>query len=173
LRWRNVDFINQTLVVSKSKTHAGLRRLPLNQESLAAIMELRQRSVAWFGPSLDENWFVFPHREGFSDPIPTKPMKGWRTSWRNLTRKAGLVEFRFHDLKHSTVTRLAENPDVSEQTLTSIAGHLSKRMLDHYSHIRMDAKRRALESLSTRPQPVPEGVPQPEPPTLVSPAVKM
>lgn len=28
-----------------------------------------------------------------------------------------------------------------------IAGHVSKRMLKHYSHIRMDAKRRAVAAL--------------------------
>jgi hypothetical protein len=28
-----------------------------------------------------------------------------------------------------------------------IAGHVSKRVLQHYSHIRMEAKRRALESI--------------------------
>ena len=32
-----------------------------------------------------------------------------------------------------------------------IAGHVSKQMLKHYSHIRMDAKRTALESI-VRPQ---------------------
>jgi hypothetical protein len=30
-----------------------------------------------------------------------------------------------------------------------IAGHVSKQMLKHYSHIRMEAKRRALESIVT------------------------
>jgi hypothetical protein len=30
-----------------------------------------------------------------------------------------------------------------------IAGHVSKNMLKHYSHIRMQAKREALESLVT------------------------
>ena len=31
-----------------------------------------------------------------------------------------------------------------------IAGHVSKQMLKHYSHIRMEAKRTALESIVTR-----------------------
>ena len=34
----------------------------------------------------------------------------------------------------------------------SIAGHVSRKMLEHYSHIRLDAKRKALEALSNRPQ---------------------
>ena len=32
-----------------------------------------------------------------------------------------------------------------------IAGHVSRNMLKHYSHIRMEAKRDALESLVTKP----------------------
>jgi hypothetical protein len=31
--------------------------------------------------------------------------------------------------------------------LESISGHLSRRMLEHYSHIRIDAKRQALDAL--------------------------
>jgi hypothetical protein len=34
-----------------------------------------------------------------------------------------------------------------------IAGHVDKRMLKHYSHIRMEAKREALESLVEKPIP--------------------
>ena len=35
------------------------------------------------------------------------------------------------------------------QTIESITGHLSRRMLEHYSHIRIDAKRQALDALDT------------------------
>ena len=84
-------------------------------------------------------------------------MKGWRTAWRNLTEKAGLKGLRFHDLTHHAVTELAEMP-LSDQTIMSIAGHVSLEILNHYSHIRMMAKRRAVESLETtlpETQPVP------------------
>jgi hypothetical protein len=36
---------------------------------------------------------------------------------------------------------------VADHVLESISGHLSRRMLEHYSHIRIDAKRQALDSL--------------------------
>jgi hypothetical protein len=32
----------------------------------------------------------------------------------------------------------------------AIAGHVSPRMLAHYSHVRLDAKRQALDALSSR-----------------------
>jgi integrase-like protein len=53
---------------------------------------------------------------------------------------------RFHDLRHHAITELAES-QASDQTVMSIAGHVSPKMLAHYSHVRMDAKRRALEAL--------------------------
>jgi len=31
----------------------------------------------------------------------------------------------------------------------AIAGHVSRQMLEHYSHVRLEVKRRALEALST------------------------
>ncbi len=33
-----------------------------------------------------------------------------------------------------------------EQTIMGIAGHVSRKMLEHYSHLRMNAKRRALDA---------------------------
>jgi hypothetical protein len=44
------------------------------------------------------------------------------------------------------ITELAES-GAGEQTIQDIAGHVSKQMLKHYSHIRMEAKRQALESI--------------------------
>jgi hypothetical protein len=34
--------------------------------------------------------------------------------------------------------------------LESISGHLSRRMLEHYSHIRIDLKRKALDALGAQ-----------------------
>ena len=36
---------------------------------------------------------------------------------------------------------------VADDVLESISGHLSRRMLEHYSHIRIDAKRQALDAV--------------------------
>jgi hypothetical protein len=100
-------------------------------------------------------------------------MSGWHTAWRNLTQviqcpvcgqkqkptavcasteckvtgpSAGL---RFHDLRHHATTELAEG-QASEQTIRSIAGHVSTKTLEHCSHIRLDAKRTALDALASK-----------------------
>ena len=55
--------------------------------------------------------------------------------------------FRFHDLRHQAITELAESK-ASDSTIMSIAGHVSRKMLAHYSHVRLDAKRNALDALT-------------------------
>ena len=68
-------------------------------------------------------------------------MLQWDTAWRALRDGAGLHGLRFHDLRHTVITELAEM-GVADHVLDSISGHLSPRMLEHYSHIGIDAKRR-------------------------------
>jgi hypothetical protein len=41
----------------------------------------------------------------------------------------------------------AENPTVSEQTIKALAGHVSRQMLERYSHIRSAAKEAAIQAL--------------------------
>ena len=76
-------------------------------------------------------------------------MLKWDTAWRALRDAAGLHGLRFHDLRHTIITELAEM-GVADHVLESITGHLSRRMLEHYSHIRIDAKRQALDALDVQ-----------------------
>ena len=73
-------------------------------------------------------------------------MGSWKTAWANACKTAK-VSYRWHDLRHTFISRLAENPEVSEETLRALAGHVSKRMLERYSHIRTQPKREAIASL--------------------------
>jgi hypothetical protein len=68
-------------------------------------------------------------------------MSTWRTASRKITKEAGLPDLRFHDLRHHAITELAESL-TSDAVTMSIAGHVSQRMLAHYSHVRLDAKRK-------------------------------
>jgi integrase len=73
-----------------------------------------------------------------------------KTSWGNARKKAK-VQGRWHDNRHTLVTDLAES-GAADETIRDIAGHVSKQMLKHYSHIRMEAKRRALEAIVAKPE---------------------
>jgi len=69
-----------------------------------------------------------------------------KTAWNNVKQRAQ-VQGRWHDNRHTFITGLAESGEVGDETIRDISGHVSKSMLKHYSHIRMEAKRRAVQAL--------------------------
>lgn len=71
-----------------------------------------------------------------------------KTVWGAIRKKAK-VDCRLHDLRHTVATKMAE-VGVPENTMLALMGHMSRAMLERYSHIRMAAKREAVESLMTK-----------------------
>jgi integrase len=175
LRWQDIDFLRMNITVRRSKTDAGHRTIPMNDDAYNAVLELRERAKKI--KAVEPGHFLFPACEhGHIDP--TKPVRSWRTSWRKLTQliqcpacrtaqspgkvcrnedckadikdvKSPLAGLRFHDLRHHAITELAES-QASDSTIMALAGHVSRRMLEHYSHIRQDAKREAVGILSAK-----------------------
>jgi len=64
-----------------------------------------------------------------------------KTVWTNIKETAGITG-RWHDTRHTLVTELSES-GAGDQTIMDIAGHVSRQMMARYSHIRMEAKRKA------------------------------
>jgi hypothetical protein len=56
---------------------------------------------------------------------------------------------RWHDNSHTLVTELAES-GTGDEVIMSIAGHVSRAILSRYSHVRMEANRRALDEIAAR-----------------------
>jgi integrase len=151
LQWGRMDLFKAYLTVGDSKTEAGEgRTIPLNSDLLEAMVEYSKWYTKRFH-TMKPEWYVFPARigtpaTGQKRPLdPTKPMVTLNTSWNNVKRKAK-VTGRWHDNRHTLITDLAES-GAGDETIRDIAGHVSKQMLKHYSHIRMEAKRTALESI--------------------------
>jgi hypothetical protein len=87
----------------------------------------------------------------FGTPLPkdpTRPITSFKTAWIKVRQKAG-VKGPWHDNRHTLVTELAES-GAGEEVIMSIAGHVSRAMLSGYSHVRMEAKRRALDEIAAR-----------------------
>jgi integrase len=151
LQWGRVDLSKAFLTVGESKTEAGEgRTIPLNSALLEAMLEYSKWYTTRFH-TIKPEWYVFPARIGRPAAgqkrqlDPTKPMVTLKTSWNNVKTKAK-VKGRWHDSRHTLITDLAES-GAGDETIRDIAGHVSKQMLKHYSHIRMEAKRRALEAI--------------------------
>jgi integrase len=148
LTWAQMDLAKGYLTVGKSKTEAGEgRTIPLN----TALAECMSDYAEWYREKFGKpqpQWYIFP----FGKPTPsdpTRPVTTLKTAWNNV-RKNAKVEGRWHDNRHTLITDLAES-GAGDQTIMDIAGHVSKQMLKHYSHIRMQAKRNALEAIVQKP----------------------
>lgn len=140
VRRRDVDLFKATVTVTRTKTASGHRKIPLNADALKALARMIERADA-LGFKSPDHYLWFKCQWGRFDP--TRPMGKWDTAWRALRDKAGLPGLRFYDLRHTFITELAE-AGVADFTMESMVGHLSRRMLEHYSHVRMNAKRNAL-----------------------------
>ena len=83
-------------------------------------------------------------------------MHCWKVAWESA-RKAAKFSCRFHDLRHTFISRLAES-QASDSTVMALAGHVSKKMLDTYAHIQKNAKRAAIAALDSAQENPPLGL---------------
>jgi integrase len=148
LQWRQIDLVHKKqLTVGKSKTDAGTGRvIPLNDTVMIALEAHAAWYIRRFGECKPE-WFVFPAGKGQPND-PTRPVTTLRTAWTKVRDKAKVVG-RWHDNRHTLVTELSES-GAGDEVIMSIAGHVSHAMLSRYSHVRMEAKRRALDEIAAR-----------------------
>jgi integrase len=146
--WGQVDFDRRVLTVGRAKTSSGTgRMIPMNGD-LFALLSMH---AAWFTEKFgtaEPEHYLFPFGSVPNDP--THPTTTLKTAWDSIRKDSG-VSCRLHDLRHTALTKMAE-AGVPESTMLALAGHMSRAMLERYSHIRMAAKREAVESLSiTKP----------------------
>lgn len=149
LKWGQLDLMGLTITVGRAKTSNGTGRvIPINSDLAGILATHRVWFVSKFGEPQQDH-AVFP----FGSPQPTDPTRsvtdissGW-----DLVREATGVSCRLHDLRHTFCTRLAE-AGVPESTMLALMGHMSRAMLERYSHIRMAAKRDAVAAVTLRPK---------------------
>lgn len=147
LTWAQIDFGKQILTVGQSKTDAGTgRTIPLNGTVIDSLADHTRWYVKRFGEVKPE-WFLFPGG-GRSPKDPTIPISSLKTAWDSIREKAG-VSGRWHDNRHTLITELSES-GAGDETIMEIAGHVSRQMLSRYSHIRTEAKRKALEDVERK-----------------------
>jgi integrase len=150
LPWGRVDLMGKTITVGRAKTANGTGgMIPMNDDLASILASHRAWFVDKFGEPRPEH-HLFP----WGKPVPSDPMRHatditW--GWDQLRTDTG-VSCRLHDLRHTFATRLAEN-GVSESTMLALMGHMSRAMLERYSHIRIAAKRDAVAGIRLHEQP--------------------
>jgi integrase len=160
LRWNQIDLDKRFLTVGKSKTEAGKgRRIPLNETAFAAL-------TFWAAnfPARQPEHYVFPS-ERYGDggavysSVPEKPIGRLKVAWEAAKRRTAdkensipAVICRWHDLRHTFLTRLLEN-GTGFPMISAIMGWspaTTARMAKRYGHVTVEAMRSAVDALEGR-----------------------
>jgi integrase len=112
LRWRDIDLAQCYARLHDSK-NGEARDVPLTEKALEVLSQLPRETDQVF-------------------PISDESLK---QAFERAVRRAGLVDFRFHDLRHEATSRLAEVLD-NVLDLSSVTGHKTVQMLKRYYHPR-------------------------------------
>jgi integrase len=104
--------------------------VPLNDEATGTLRNWREQSGA----------------KGRVFEIAT----GFKTAWAKLLKRAGITEFRWHDLRHHFASRLVQR-GVPLNTVRDLLGHGTVQMSLRYAHLAPDQRRAAVAKLNEKP----------------------
>ncbi|MFH1438048.1 MAG: site-specific integrase, partial [Pseudomonadota bacterium] len=129
LTWRDIDFSISTISIRDSKNGDG-RKIPMNETVLATLSDLGRKEN-------DEKVFLRPGGQ---------PVKSIRTAFENAVKRAGIDDFRFHDLRHTFASWLVMS-GVDIKTVQELLGHKTFSMTLRYSHLSAQHKAEAVRCL--------------------------
>jgi len=96
------------------------RSIPLNKVAEASLN-------GWMRQQSDLNGLVFPSHDG-------KPFNTIKTCWNKIILEAKLIDFRWHDLRHTFASRLVMK-GVDLNTVRELLGHSDLKMTLRYAHL--------------------------------------
>ena len=111
MQWKWINFTIACIQFGKDKTPSGTGRIiPLNRRALETLK-------LWAKHFPNREYYVFPaDRYGASGDVfeatayatdPAKPIASIKEAWEGTKERAGL-KCRFHDLKHTAVSRMLD-----------------------------------------------------------------
>ena len=129
LTWGDIDW--NAGVVTIHETKAGeRRRTPMNSIVVGLLSGLKTE------PSFDSMGRMFPFGARYVGRV-----------FERAVQAAGLVPFRFHDLRHTFASRLAMQ-GANDRTLMALGGWKSPAMLGRYAHLSPTYLWKAVEGLT-------------------------
>ncbi len=132
LRWHEVDKERAQLKLPDSKT--GAKVVQIGADALAILESL---------PRIEDSEYVFASGDG------KRPLESVRRVWDAVRLAAKLEDIRFHDMRHSFASDLADQGG----TLTligSLLGHKHESTTQRYAHLVDDRRRAAADATSAR-----------------------
>jgi len=129
LKWKDIDFRRGIIYLYQTKNNEK-REIPMNEAAKTALIRVRKHP---------ESAYIFCDIGG-------QPFKNVRKSFWTALKKSGIVNFRFHDLRHTFASHLVMS-GVDLNTVRELLGHKSLDMTLRYSHLSPDHKKRAVDVL--------------------------
>jgi len=138
-----------------TKNNIRPRTIPLNPDALAACKRALERARG-LGCHYPED-YLFPYRTNRALWDPRRPASsGWlRKQITYLREVTGIDHINPHVFRHLAVTELLEK-GAAEQTVIALAGWVGRKMIETYSHARIEAKADAVELLGKSGHNAPE-----------------
>jgi len=130
LRWEHVDFERGCLFLPDSKS--GRKTVILNAPALAVLDALERVGS-----------FVVPGDD------PEQPRHDLKRPWDAVTKRAGLVGVRLHDLRH-TYASFGAGGGLGLPIIGRLLGHAQTATTARYAHLDNDPLRRASEAIAGR-----------------------
>ena len=105
----------------------------MNDELLAILRSLPSYPTTLREVGDGARRWLFPNATGTGHLDP----KNWyHRVWLPALDEAGICNLHFHDLRHTTATRLLASPEVKLSEIAAALGHADTRMTEkHYSHL--------------------------------------
>lgn len=139
LKLTDLDVHRQVAILRETK-NKETRKVPIVtylMDVLAAHLKWREEHVMGIP---EGSVFIFPRKDG-RRPIDI------RKAWENARAKAGIIDFRFHDLRHSAASYLAMS-GATQLEIAEVLGHKTLQMVKRYSHLSEDHTRSVVESMA-------------------------
>lgn len=133
--------LNRATAVFRDTKNGDTRSTPLARHLRELLVEQVARAEALYDalPVKPNTRWLFPRADGL-EPIDI------RTAWEGARDMAGLVDFRFHDLRHSTASYLAMK-GASLVEIAEVLGHRTLQMVRRYAHLSESHVKGLVESL--------------------------
>jgi len=129
LKWDQVDLRHHFILLDKTK-NGERREIPINT-TLEKLFDSIPRGF--------ESEYVFTDKEG-------KPYGEVKHSFQTALKKAGIQDFRFHDLRHTFASHLVM-AGIDLTSVKELLGHKSLTMTLRYAHLAPGHKKKAVNIL--------------------------